>query len=124
VTARRADEIDLAVGERIRGRRQALGVSQKQLGRSLALTFQQIQKYESGETRVSASTLVRIAARLECSAAGLVGESDMAPVEAVVTAQLGAPGSAELLAAFAAIGDAETRRLVLEIAQKLASAGG
>lgn len=49
--------VDLHVGQRIRARREALGFNQSELGRALGLTFQQVQKYENGANRVSASKL-------------------------------------------------------------------
>lgn len=49
--------IDIHVGNRIRMRRNILGWSQEKLGDLLGLTFQQIQKYEKGLNRVSASRL-------------------------------------------------------------------
>ncbi|MGC6484101.1 MAG: helix-turn-helix domain-containing protein [Candidatus Puniceispirillales bacterium] len=49
--------IDVHVGSRIRKRRTLLGMSQEQLGRALEITFQQVQKYERGANRVSASRL-------------------------------------------------------------------
>lgn len=51
---------DLFVGNRIRSRRRALGMSQEALADSLDLTFQQVQKYERGANRVSASKLLQI----------------------------------------------------------------
>jgi len=53
------DPIDVGVGARIRIRRREIGVSQTSLGEHLGLTFQQVQKYERGTNRVSASMLVR-----------------------------------------------------------------
>lgn len=52
-----ANPIDVHVGARIRLRRTLLGISQDQLGGSMGLTFQQVQKYERGANRVSASRL-------------------------------------------------------------------
>mgnify|MGYP005679267809 CR=1 FL=1 len=49
--------IDMHVGKRIRLRRTLLGMSQEQLGSELNITFQQVQKYERGANRVSASRL-------------------------------------------------------------------
>ena len=49
--------IDIHVGNRIRIRRQLLGLSQEKLGSLLGLTFQQVQKYERGVNRVGASRL-------------------------------------------------------------------
>jgi transcriptional regulator with XRE-family HTH domain len=57
--------IDVHVGQRIRLRRVLLKLSQEQLGEALSLTFQQIQKYEKGINRVSASRLFDIAAALD-----------------------------------------------------------
>lgn len=59
------DPIDVHVGGRIRLRRTLLGQSQNQLGEVLGLTFQQVQKYERGTNRVSASTLHRLANALD-----------------------------------------------------------
>lgn len=49
--------IDIHVGQRIRLRRSLLGMSQEQLGDAINITFQQVQKYERGANRVSASRL-------------------------------------------------------------------
>lgn len=57
----RNPSVDRHVGAVIRARRKALGLSQTELGSRVGLTFQQIQKYERGTNRVSASTLYEIA---------------------------------------------------------------
>ena len=49
--------IDVHVGRRVRLRRTLLGMSQEQLGDALNITFQQVQKYERGSNRISASRL-------------------------------------------------------------------
>ena len=49
--------IDMHVGKRVRLRRTLLGMSQEQLGAELNVTFQQVQKYERGANRISASRL-------------------------------------------------------------------
>ena len=56
------------VGTRIRVRRMLLGMSQEKLGEGLGLTFQQIQKYESGANRVTASRLLQFAKTLNVPA--------------------------------------------------------
>lgn len=56
--------VDLHVGAAIRTRRRLVGVSQEALAAALGLTFQQVQKYERGSNRVSASKLYEIARRL------------------------------------------------------------
>ena len=49
--------VDIHVGQRLRLRRTLLGISQEKLGEAVSLTFQQIQKYERGANRVSASRI-------------------------------------------------------------------
>ena len=51
------DPVDVHVGNRIRTRRLFLGMNQESLANALGLTFQQVQKYEGGANRVSASRL-------------------------------------------------------------------
>ena len=62
---RTPNPVDLHVGARIRMRRKILGVSQERLADDLGLTFQQVQKYERGANRVSASKLYEIARSLQ-----------------------------------------------------------
>ncbi|MFD2236724.1 helix-turn-helix domain-containing protein [Aureimonas populi] len=61
------DPIDVHVGSRLRLLRTARRLSLEELGRRIGVTYQQIQKYETGANRVSASTLYRIAQTLEVS---------------------------------------------------------
>ena len=49
--------VDMHVGKRVRLRRTLLGLSKEQLGTELNITFQQVQKYERGANRISASRL-------------------------------------------------------------------
>lgn len=58
------NKIDVLVGNRIRARRYALGISQSELGEAIGVRFQQIQKYETGANRVSASRLWAVAEKL------------------------------------------------------------
>ena len=52
--------VDVHVGGQIRVRRTLLGMSQEKLGEALGLSFQQVQKYEKGTDRVSASRLFQL----------------------------------------------------------------
>lgn len=61
--------VDRFVGERIARRRTALGVSQMLLAERIGVSFQQVQKYEGGKNRVSASRLYQVAAALGTSVA-------------------------------------------------------
>ena len=64
---RSSNAIDEFIGARMRERRQALGISQTNLGKTLGVSFQQIQKYESGRNRVSARRLFDICKALNVS---------------------------------------------------------
>lgn len=57
--------VDVHVGQRVRQRRWMIGMTQQQLAERVGIKFQQIQKYETGTNRVSASRLWDIAAVLE-----------------------------------------------------------
>ncbi|HYD31493.1 MAG TPA: helix-turn-helix transcriptional regulator [Azospirillaceae bacterium] len=52
--------IDIHVGARLRLRRTLLGLSQEKLGEAVGITFQQLQKYERGSNRISASRLYNL----------------------------------------------------------------
>jgi transcriptional regulator with XRE-family HTH domain len=62
---RKPNDVDAHVGSRLRQRRMLLGISQEQLAEMLGLTFQQVQKYERGTNRVSASRLFQLARALD-----------------------------------------------------------
>lgn len=62
-----ASEVDRLVGDRIRRRRILMGLTQDQLGEALGISYQQIQKYETGANRVSAGRLYLIGECLEVS---------------------------------------------------------
>lgn len=104
------DHIDQHVGTRIRIRRKDLGISQGALAEGLGLTFQQVQKYERGANRVSASKLYEIAALLEAPVAwffeGLTesgpgqDERDAADTSSLLTRFASAPGAREVMAAW------------------------
>ncbi len=57
--------VDVMVGKLVRVRRLQLSMSQTKLANELGLTFQQIQKYERGNNRVSCSTLSKISEALD-----------------------------------------------------------
>src|SRR3981081_2950191 len=64
---RSANAIDAYIGARMRERRLALEMSQDQFGKELGVSFLQIQKYESGQNRVSAARLFDICKALNVS---------------------------------------------------------
>jgi transcriptional regulator with XRE-family HTH domain len=117
------DPIDVEVGARIRIRRRLLSISQEELASALKLTFQQVQKYEKGVNRVSASMLVRIAKRLDTTVAALVGEEDPERRPTEVYQALAAPGGLELLQAYTAIPDGAAKLAVLKLVTAMANGG-
>ncbi len=82
--------VDVHVGKRVRHRRWMVGMTQQQLGEAVGIKFQQIQKYETGMNRVSASRLWDIARALDVDVRFFFegieeGVTDAAPKEAVTT---------------------------------------
>ena len=118
------EPVDIAVGVRVRLRRQTLNVSQTALAQAVGLTFRQVQKYERGANRVSASMLVKIAARLDTTVAALIGEDDglASAVDARTRAQLAVLGAPQLLAAFSKIADGSVRRALRLVADRMVEA--
>lgn len=119
------DEVDAYVGARIGLRRSALGLSQSALAQQLGISFQQVQKYETGQNRISASRLHRAATVL-----GTAVETFFPPVE---TARGAADAGWEALrfitatadgrtvaAGFPLIEDRDLRRAVARIVRALA----
>jgi transcriptional regulator with XRE-family HTH domain len=117
-----SDQIDVGVGARIRIRRRELGVTQAMLAEHLGLTFQQVQKYERGANRVSASMLVRTAERLGCTVGYLVGEDGGAAgeLDGAQLARLATTGVAELVDAFNAIESPRARAALMKLARSMA----
>lgn len=79
-----AHPVDTHVGKRLRLRRQMLGMTQQQIGDAVGIKFQQIQKYEQGTNRVSASRLYDIARAMSVDIAFFFSELEAAdsPVDA------------------------------------------
>lgn len=93
-------------------------ISQDELARVLGLTFQQVQKYERGANRVSASMLVRIAAKLQTTVGSLVGEDVVAEQDAAVLTALSTPGAIDLLRAYSQASP-KGRKAILTVAKAL-----
>lgn len=64
---RKADPIDRHVGKRLRLRRSMMGISQEKLAAAIGISFQQLQKYEQGINRISASRLYDLCQALNIS---------------------------------------------------------
>ena len=93
---------DKHVGARVRMRRMMLGMSQEKLGDGLALTFQQVQKYEKGTNRIGASRLQQIGQILQVPVSFFF---EGAPAAAGIRAADGAEASPAYVADFLATSD-------------------
>lgn len=118
--------VDQGVGAQIRKARMMAQKSQEDLGEALGLTFQQVQKYEKGTNRVSASRLSEIAAifgkPIEWFFAGATTPAEVLQVgeaDPLIEQSQSAAGIA-LARAFRAITDPETRRLLVAVAENFA----
>lgn len=72
-----AEKVDIAVGEMIRALRFKNNMTQADLSQVLSISFQQIQKYETGKNRVSASMLAKIAAAFNVPVGHFFGGSPL-----------------------------------------------
>jgi len=115
-----ADPVDVAVGARIRLLRKLRGLSQQALAEAAGVTFQQIQKYERGANRVSASMLSRIAAALDTPVGEVFGETSQAS-SAIdeVAALLAEPGALELLRAYVTLPRGPARAALVDFVRAL-----
>lgn len=109
---------DKDIGARIRAFRVGAEISQTKLGEALGVSFQQIQKYETGTNRVSASNLAPIAKALGCSVADILemGQTHDDPV----LRMLGTSQGRHLAESFLKMA-AESRAALLSVADKLAN---
>jgi transcriptional regulator with XRE-family HTH domain len=121
--------VDLHVGARVRMRRKFLGMSQEGLAETIELTFQQVQKYERGSNRISASKLYEIARALKAPVAYFFegyGENEAvegfseSESEQFVHGFLMTTEGIELAEAFPRIKNAKHRRRILELVRALA----
>jgi transcriptional regulator with XRE-family HTH domain len=113
VDPRRPDKIDVEVGRLVRVQRISRGLSQTELGNQIGVTFQQVQKYESGANRISMGRLTRIGRVLGVDVTYLLGASRRATPVATnpkeqakfseAVGMLGRIGALRLLRAFTAI---------------------
>lgn len=76
--------VDVHVGKRVRHQRWTIGMTQQQLAERVGIKFQQIQKYETGMNRISASRLWDIADALEVPVAFFFEGLDAADGDAIV----------------------------------------
>lgn len=131
---RGANHVDEHLGRRVRMRRLTLGMSQGELADRLGITFQQVQKYEKGANRISASRLQQMSDILEVpilffyqggpkaagKAAGRSSGNNEGPIEDYITDFLADADGHALIKAFAQIKNARLRRSVIDMVQAVA----
>jgi transcriptional regulator with XRE-family HTH domain len=114
--------VDAHVGKRIRHRRWMVGMTQQQLADKVGIKFQQIQKYETGMNRVSASRLWDIADALGVQIAFFFDGLSEADIPLVAQGDFTADKEAlELVRSYYAIPEAQRRRL-FDLARVLSEA--
>ncbi|CUH69068.1 transcriptional repressor DicA [Thalassovita autumnalis] len=111
-----AHPVDVHVGKRVRHRRWMVGMTQQQLAEKVGIKFQQIQKYETGTNRVSASRLWAIAEALNVEVSfffeGLDGDQEEAGAETLGPADLIADKEAlDLVRSYYGIPEHQRKRL-------------
>jgi transcriptional regulator with XRE-family HTH domain len=127
-----AHPIDLHVGARLRQRRRLLGMTQQKLAESVRIRFQQIQKYESGANRISASRLWSLASALDVPVAFFFEGLDERDRTANAAGDFNSPhapadvfqnkDTIELVRAFYTMND-EPRRRLLDLAKAMSGDG-
>ena len=125
--------IDQHVGARLRMRRLMLNMTQSELAKALGLTFQQVQKYEKGANRVSASRLQRLSVILKVpvpfffdGAPQVHGLPDPTEAEAnneaaALNRFLATSDGVALVKAFPRIRDAKVRRAIVALVEQINS---
>jgi transcriptional regulator with XRE-family HTH domain len=127
-TTKAPNPTDVHVGSRMRMRRMMLGMSQEALARAFGLTFQQVQKYEKGMNRMSASRLDHAAHILGVNipfffedAPGL--EKTKAPSPSYINEFVSSQDGLRLIRAFTQIDNGAIRRSIVALVEELAEPG-
>ena len=123
------DPIDVHVGKRIRMRRLFFGMNQEALANALGLTFQQVQKYEGGANRVSASRLWELSKILGVSIefffSGLqLDDSPKSPEEQASRERMESPETIELVRNYYRIANSAVRQQFLEMVKSVSESAG
>ena len=122
IKPRQASDADVAIGERIRARRNQIQMSQDDLGQALGVSFQQIQKYEKGINRISSGRLTELATTLQCSVTDLVGGADKTSAKSTPFSRyVASKEGVAIINAMAKISSPALRRHVINLVETLAS---
>ena len=122
INARRIQDTDVAIGERIRARRNQIDISQETLGGALGVSFQQIQKYEKGLNRISSGRLIQLANALQCSATDLIGGGEKGSIKSTPFSQYAASKEGvAIINAIARIPSPAVRRQLISFVESLSA---
>jgi len=129
MAGRRANQTDVAVGQRIRAFRKEANLSQTELADQIGVTFQQLQKYEKGTNRVGAGRLTLIARALDLPIIaffeGLARPVDKRRVKTERLAEISAvPAAPKLLRAFSNISDSIIQAELVNFVRALSGSKG
>jgi len=116
---RSAKRVDEYVGERIRQRRTMMGLTQEQLAAALNISYQQVQKYETGANRVSAGRLYEIAQCLDTGVSHFFEGLDDAPGRTEMPHGGRNRVTIDLVRNFQSIPDSEVRNAVSNLVKSL-----
>ena len=112
-------DVDIVVGQRVRQRRQLLGLSQTKLADSLNVTFQQVQKYERGSNRVGAGRLYQLSQVLDVPVGYFFETLEPGGANADGTAQDLTREQMLLLRSFETIADSSLRRRIYDLVREI-----
>lgn len=130
---RRSTSIDAYVGQRMKQRRDGMGLSQERLAGLLGISFQQVQKYERGLNRISASRLFQLCGVLGVEAGyffdglgpmlppGMAEGAGPLPDPLSTAALLSVPGALDMLTEYSRLESPAQRRKVVEMVRILSA---
>jgi transcriptional regulator with XRE-family HTH domain len=123
VAGKRANQVDLAIGQQIRLFRQDAELSQFELAKRIGVSFQQVQEYESGTDRVGVGRLMQMADALDVPirdffggvAARVWNKQQAIQLSRIMTA----PHAGEVLRAFSLISNSAIESAIIDVLQML-----
>jgi transcriptional regulator with XRE-family HTH domain len=122
---RKATNFDVIIGGRIRAQRLSRGLSQEELAEGLGVSFQQVQKYEKGTTRLSAGRLKEISEILNVPISTWFGDDKSAsrkgPILADANQFITSTRAIRLLKSFSQIEDSRAQNLIADLCERLAA---
>ena len=122
----RSRRVDQHVGERIRLRRTELGLTQEQLAAALDVSYQQVQKYETGANRISAGRIFELARKLRVDIGFFFDGLPLEGAEDAVALEHGGRNrtAIELVRKFALIEDQEVRSAIAGLVKTIVEREG